>query len=473
MLEEISDNDVTPHMHQHATAAQLYARLDRLPMTWAQGRILLQGGISTTLDGLDNGIVSFILPVVATAFAMTGTQQGLFGSAALVGALLGDLALGVLGNRMGRRNLLIWSLVVYSGAILVGALAPSWQFLLATRFLAGIGIGISVNVVVPYLAEFAPPAKRSHYVGSLAGFFGLGFVLAAILGLIIPTFDGAWRFVQVLVGLPVLLAFWWRRALPESPRYLLMHGRVDEAEAVVEGLERRVVARTKAPLPPVPEASQTVAAARPFREKLGAQLVLIWGRALRRRTFVLWVITITLSFAYYGFLTFLPTLLMQRGMSITESFSYSLLVEIAQVVGYYPAAVLAEKLDRKWSLAIFMVLSVASAGWLAVAPSSGQVLIASILLGFFLNGAYAPLYAYSAEIYPTESRAAGTAMSDAASRIGAALSPAIIGATYASIKFGGVFAMISVVLFLGVIVIVTMGMSTKGRSLEELGALDA
>lgn len=199
MLDSVTEKD------RSDAAAQLYARLNRLPMTRVQGRILMQGGISTVLDGLDNGIVSFILPVAATAFAMTGTEQGLFASAALYGALLGDLCLGVLGNHIGRRALLIWSLVLYSVATMTGALSPSWQFLVATRFIAGIGIGVSVNVVIPYLAEFAPPKQRAHYVGSLAGFFGFGFVLAALFGLIIPTSGGDWRLVLVLVGIPVLI----------------------------------------------------------------------------------------------------------------------------------------------------------------------------------------------------------------------------------------------------------------------------
>lgn len=249
-----------------ARAARLTARIDRLPMTWVQGRILTQGGLSTTLDGLDLGIMSFLLPLITTAFALTGSEQGMIASATLAGALVGDLSLALLGNRVGRKPLLLWSLVLYSGCTLLSAAAPDYGFLLALRFLAGVGVGINVNIVIPYLAEFAPRAKRATYVGSLAGFFGLGYVLAALVGtFVVARVDHGWRWGLVLVGLPVILALWWRRNLPESPRYLLLKGRDDEAEAVVTRLEKSVLARTGTPSPP-PSRRE-----RPHATKISAQ----------------------------------------------------------------------------------------------------------------------------------------------------------------------------------------------------------
>ncbi|MFF0464779.1 MFS transporter [Streptomyces mexicanus] len=212
------------------------------------------------LDCLDLGIMSFLLPLITTAFALSGSQQGLVASATLAGAFVGDLSLALAGNRVGRKPLLLWSLVLYSGCTLLSALAPDYTLLLVLRFLAGVGVGVNANIVIPYLAEFAPKKARATYVGSLAGFFGLGYVLAALIGtFVVARVDHGRRWGLVLVGLPVVLALWWRRSLPESPRYLLLKGRDAEAEAVVAALEDEVRRRTGRPLPapePVPVAAR-------------------------------------------------------------------------------------------------------------------------------------------------------------------------------------------------------------------------
>ncbi|MEV6794424.1 MFS transporter [Streptomyces sp. NPDC051320] len=447
-------------------AVKVTARLDRLPMTRVQGRILAQGGVSTTLDGLDLGIMSFLLPLLTTAFALTGGEQGLVASATLAGAFVGDLLLALLGNRCGRRPLLLWSLVLYSGCTLLSAAAPGYSVLLVLRFLAGIGVGINVNVVIPYLAEFAPARLRSTYVGALAGFFGLGYVLAALIGtFVVARVEDGWRWGLVLVGLPVVLALWWRRSLPESPRYLLLKGRTDEAEHVVAALESAVRRAGRAPLPepeelPVLEPETELGA--------GKQFLALWQGAFARQTVVTWGMFFVASFAYYGFLTFLPSMLMDRGMSITDSFSYTLLVEVAQVAGYYPAAWLADRTDRKWSIVTCLGASAVCAFLLSQADSNGMVLGLSIALGFFLNGLYAPLYTYLPEVYPTGLRSMAAATSDAFSRVGGIVAPLIIGTTYTSLHFAGVFTLICAVLAAGCVMTLALATATSGRSLESI-----
>ncbi|WP_078872749.1 MFS transporter [Streptomyces sp. NRRL S-1868] len=449
-----------------ARAARLTARIDRLPMTWVQGRILTQGGLSTTLDGLDLGIMSFLLPLITTAFALSGSEQGMIASATLAGALVGDLSLALLGNRVGRKPLLLWSLVLYSGCTLLSAAAPDYGLLLVLRFLAGVGVGVNVNIVIPYLAEFAPRAKRAAYVGSLAGFFGLGYVLAALVGtFVVARFDHGWRWELVVVGLPVILALWWRRRLPESPRYLLLKGRDDEAEAVVTVLEDAVRARTGAPLP-APEPPE--AAGRDEDLGAAAQFAGLWRGPCLRQTVVVWSMFFVASFAYYGFLTFLPSMLLDRGMSITDSFGYALMVEIAQVLGYYPAARLADRTDRKWSIVSCLAASTLCAYLVSQAQTDLSVLVLSLLLGFFLNGLYAPLYTYLPEVYPTQLRSMAAATSDAFSRIGGIVAPLLIGTMYTSLRFTGVFSLICLVLAAGCVLTLTLSTRTKGRSLETL-----
>lgn len=332
-----------------------------------------------------------------------------------------------------------------------------------------MAIGINVNIIIPYLAEFAPVKQRGHFVGSLAGFFGMGFVLAALIGyFVIQTMDEGWRVAQVIVGLPIILAVIWRRNLPESPRYLVSKGRVDEARAIVADLEAKVRKATGKDLPPVETNVRYEPGKQLSMRSVRQQFVALWRPYMLRQTILIWVLWFCFSFAYYGFLTFLPTLLVDKGLTISESFGYSIAIEVAQVIGYFPAALLSEKLDRKWSIVVFLAAGALSAIGLSAATTNIQMLIFGILLAFFLNGAYAPLYTYTPEVYPTPIRATGVGASAVFSRAGAALAPIIMGSTYASLKFSGVFGMLCVVIAVAALAVVTMGISTRQRSLEEI-----
>ncbi|HEY3684563.1 MAG TPA: MFS transporter [Streptosporangiaceae bacterium] len=462
-----------PNIRDDGATASAYAdvaaRLDRLPFSSVQRGILAKGGLTTTFDGLDNGIVSFLLPIVTGVFALTGFEQGLLGSSSLLGAFVGAIAVSFLGDRMGRRNLLIYSMAFYSAAMILGAISPNGGFLIFTRVAAGIAIGINVNIIIPYLAEFSPVKQRGHFVGSLAGFFGFGFVIAALIGFfVIERFDGGWRWAQVIVGLPIILAVIWRRNLPESPRYLVSKGRVDEARAIVDKLEEKVRTATGKELPPIDPDVRYSPDKQMSLRTVWQQFLALWRPNMLRQTILIWVLWFCFSFAYYGFLTFLPTLLVDKGLTISESFGYSIAIEVAQVIGYFPAAWLSERLDRKWSIVIFLAISALSAVGLAMATTDVQMLVFGILLAFFLNGAYAPLYTYTPEVYPTPIRATGVGASAVFSRAGAALAPIIMGSTYATLKFSGVFGMLCVVIAVAVVVVVTMGVSTRQRSLEEI-----
>jgi putative MFS transporter len=449
--------------------ADVAARLDRLPFSSVQRGILAKGGLTTTFDGLDNGIVSFLLPIVTGVFALTGFEQGLLGSSSLIGAFIGAIAVSFLGDRMGRRNLLLYSMAFYSATMILGAISPDGAFLIATRVAAGIAIGINVNIIIPYLAEFSPVKQRGHFVGSLAGFFGFGFVIAALIGFfVIEKLDGGWRWAQVIVGLPIILAVIWRRNLPESPRYLVSKGRVDEARVIVDELEEKVRKATGKELPPIdPDVRYTPDKQMSMRS-VWQQFLALWRPNMLRQTILIWILWFCFSFAYYGFLTFLPTLLVDKGLTISQSFGYSIAIEVAQVIGYFPAAWLSERLDRKWSIVIFLAVSALSAVGLAMATTDIQMLIFGMLLAFFLNGAYAPLYTYTPEVYPTPIRATGVGASAVFGRAGAALAPIIMGSAYATLKFSGVFGMLCVVIAVAVVVVVTMGVSTRQRSLEEI-----
>jgi MFS transporter, putative metabolite:H+ symporter len=451
----------------------LLDRLDRIPLSRPHYTLLLMGGLGYTFDGMDAAIVAFLLPSVKTEWGLSAAQLGVIGSATPFGFLFGAVIAGVLGDRIGRRSVMLYALIFYCIFTLGAAAAPSYAVFVGARVLAGLGTGAESAIIAPFLAEFVPPARRGWFLGTLAGFFSFGFVGAALIGrFVIPLSDAGWRWAQVITAVPVLMVLWWRRSLPESPRYLLLRGRTAEAEQVVVDFERRAEASLGTALPPVPTsaaAPEPIGAAVPSsRASLPAAITFMWSRAMARRTAVVWVLWFVITFSYYGFFSWIPTLLINRGLTVTTSFSFSIIIYLAQVPGYFSAAWCNEKLDRRRTIAIYLVGSAISAFLLSQSDTSFTIVASGALLSFFLNGVYAGLYAYTPEVFPTWVRSTATGMSSAFGRIGSITAPAIIGFFAAALGFAGVFTMTTAVLLAGVAVVLVFGLATAGQSLEEL-----
>ena len=287
--------------------------------------------------------------------------MGLVGSATPFGFFFGAILSGWLGDRFGRKKVMMWALAVYAVMTLGAAAAPNFGFFLVFRVLAGLGTGAESVIIAPFISEFIPPKRRGLFIGSLAGFFSFGFVGAAVIGrFIVPLGDNGWRWAQVMTALPILLLLWWRRSLPESPRFLLSHGRVDEAETVVAGLEERVRKATGRELPPVAAEQFTISEHR-AKVTVWHALRAMWSGPMRRKTAVIWVIWFVITFCYYGFFSWIPTLLIGRGISVTTSFEYSIIIYLAQIPGYFSAAYLNDKIERKYTIAIYLTGAALSA----------------------------------------------------------------------------------------------------------------
>ncbi|MFI6789626.1 MFS transporter [Nonomuraea sp. NPDC050383] len=447
----------------------LLTRLDRLPLSRPHYLLLLIGGLGYTFDGMDSAVVAFLLPSAQQEWGLDNGHLGLIGSATPFGFLFGATVAGLLGDRIGRKKVMMYALAFYAVFSVIAAASPSYEVFLGARVLAGAGAGAESAIIAPFLSEFVPAKRRGWFIGALAGFFSFGFVMAALIGrFVVPTMDSGWRIAQVLTAVPILMLLWWRRSLPESPRFLLQQGRHDEAETVVADLERRVERATGRPLPPVPEDDGTPPVSETPKVNLISALRFLWSPAMARRTAVIWLIWFVITFSYYGFFSWIPTLLVQRGITVTKSFEFSIIIYLAQIPGYFSAAWLSERLDRKNTIAIYLAGSAVSAFWLSQMDSPATITLAGAVLSFFLNGTYAGVYSYTPEVFPTWIRATGTGLSSAFGRVGSILAPTIIGLSAASLGFAGVFGLTTAVLVVGVVCVVVFGLATAGRSLEDL-----
>ncbi|HKR47396.1 MAG TPA: MFS transporter [Paraburkholderia sp.] len=446
------------------------ARIERMPYSSFHRRLLWLGGLGYVFDAMDAAVLAFMLPVLRTQWHLSSVQTGVLGSGTFIGYFFGAALAGILGDVIGRRTVMVWALIIYCIASLISAGAQDWPFFMAMRIVAGVGTGAESAIVAPFLSEFVARKYRGTFTGSLAAFFSFGFVAAAVLGyLVIPLAPDAWRVVSVITALPVVMLLWWRRALPESPRWLDTRGRTAEAEAIVDKMEAEVRANglQLEPLQPhEPAAPPTAGRGTPL-----GNLKALWSRELASITAMAWLMWLSITFSYYAFFTWIPGLLVQSGMTITRSFSYSLVMYLAQIPGYFSGAWLNEKIGRQATIASYMALGGLSALGLALTHGNAEILTAGFLLSFFMNGTYAGVYAFTPEVFPTEVRATGMGVASAIGRLGAIAAPILVGYLYPRLGFGGVFGATTLVLIIGALAVLIMGVPTRGRSLEEIAAM--
>jgi len=454
---------------QGVTLSFVSSRTESWPYARYHRRLFLIGGLGYAFDAMDTAVLAFILPVLRSLWSLSSAQTGVLGSVAYIGFFFGALGAGLLGDVFGRRRVMMYALAIYAAASLASAWSTSWSMFLVLRIIAGIGTGAESAIIAPYLAEFVAKRYRGTFVGALTGFFSFGFVAAAALGyFVVRSSAEGWRVVLIITALPVGMLLWWRRSLDESPRWLESRGRHAEARAIIAKIESTFDQRT-------PSSDTAAGAAAASGKDLGRPSLKVllqglWHGRQARVTTMAWLMWLSLTFSYYLFFTWIPGLLMHKGMGITQSFGYSFIIYLAQIPGYFSAALLNEKIGRKGTIVLYMTMGTAFALAMAFAHDHQAILLAGACLSFAMNGAYAGVYAYTAEIFPTAIRAIGAGSSSAVGRIGAISAPLLVGLLYPVLGFGGVFAMTTVVLAAGVCAVILLGPQTTGLSLEAISA---
>ncbi|GAB3210871.1 MFS transporter [Marinactinospora thermotolerans] len=451
---------------------ELLARLDRLPLSRPHRRLMLQGGMGYMFESYDGVLLGYAASAVVALWALDSATSGWVLASVFVGFLIGALIAGALADRIGRRRVLMYALLVYVVFTLLAATASGPGELILWRILSGIGIGAEATVIVPYVSELLPSRERGRGIGRTMMFLGVGHVLAGLTAVTVisPAPETGWRIACLFGAAPVLLLLWWRRSMVESPRFLIAQGRLDEAREIVEEFEREAE-RAGAVVEPVAAAGVTArdsGAATVERTSALRRLAALWGPGMARRSTVVCLLWFAFQAAQYGYGTWLPTLLVLQGFAISTSFAFTLAGAVAEIPGYYLAAVISERIDRKWTIVLFLLGGVGCAAGLVVADSVVTVFCCTVGLSFFMNGTASPLYAYTSEIYPTSLRITGMGVASATARVGSILAPVTIGYLYADLGFGGVFTMLCGLLLGGALILAAFGLRTAGRSLEEM-----
>ena len=395
-------------------------RLDRLPVTSKHKRLLVGSGIGWALDAMDIGLVSFIIAALAVHWELDASTTSWIASVGFIGMAVGASLAGLLADKIGRRQVFAATLLIYGVATGASALATSVGMLMVFRFIVGLGLGGELPVASTLVSEFSPRRVRGRMVVILEAFWAVGWILAAIIGtFVVAQGENGWRWGLAFGALPAFYAIYVRTGLPESVRFLESKGRHEEAEEIVRAFEAEA------------DQSELDTAAAPEEHPIRGG---IWGPDLWRRTAAFWVVWFCVSLAYYGAFTWIPSLLVGQGFTLVRSFSFTLIITLAQLPGYAAAAWLIEVWGRRITLSVFLAGSALSAVLYGLATAEWHIIAAGCLLSFFNLGAWGALYAIGPELYPTAIRATGTGAGAAFGRIGSILAPLVVPPALA---FGG------------------------------------
>lgn len=390
-------------------------------------RLLSIAGMGWMFDAMDVGMLSFIIAALKVEWELTPDQMGWIGSINSIGMAAGALVFGLMADRVGRKNVFIITLLLFSIGSGASAFTTTLAAFLVLRFFIGAGLGGELPVASTLVSESVSADKRGRIVVLLESFWAGGWLVAAVISyFIIPRFG--WQVALLISAVPAIYALYLRMGLPDSPRFTAVKN----------------------------------------KEKISAfgSIKKLWSKEYARPTAMLWIVWFCVVFSYYGMFLWLPSVMVMKGFSLIKSFEYVLIMTLAQLPGYFTAAWFIEKFGRKFVLVVYLIGTAASAYLFGAAESTAMLMTAGILLSFFNLGAWGGLYAYTPEQYPTIIRGTGTGMAASFGRIGGVLGPLLVGyLVTGKVSISAIFMIFCISVLIGAFAVFFLGKETKNKEL--------
>ena len=436
--------------------ASAAARLDRLPIVSAHRRILWLMSFIFFFELGDLNTFAFAAPAVLKSWHLSIPTLSHIVAATFVGMFIGATTGGWLSDRLGRKRALIATTLWYSGFSLLNAFALGPTGLFVTRLLTGVGLSAMTVVGITYISEMFPARLRGTYQGWImtVGLCGIP-ATAYVARFFIPLAPWGWRLVFVWGALGMLFPLLAGR-LEESPLWFENQGRFVEADAVLDRLEATAHAESGA-LPPVRDSVRAPSRGGRFSElRSGANLP---------RTLLLVFAWICQTLGFYGFTAWVPTLLVAHGFSLVQSLGWSSAMSLGAVPGALIAALISDRWNRKYWIAIVALLIAACGLTYGLSFRTGMIVVFGFLVTMLIQ-TFAPLlYAYTAECFPTGIRNSGTGLTYGIGRLANAFGPLLVAFLYVHFGYASVFVYIATTWILVALAIGGFGPLTRGKIL--------
>jgi putative MFS transporter len=430
-------------------------------MTSWQRRLAVLIGVGSFFNFMEVALGSLLVPLIGEQWSMTTFEQSALLAATFIGEAIGSLLLAPLADRFGRSRMFQVNLVLYAIFSVAAAFAPGVAALIALRICLGVGLGGELTLVDSYLTETMPARGRGRV---LAYSYTLGLFAAPLTGLatvLLPATIGGvdgWRVIMVSAAVGAVVLWKLRRRLPESPRWLIAHGRIDEAA--------KIVAALPPVLPPVRE--PLAVAGREHPPVVEPALPGPPRASLARRRTLVYAMNVIGPIGFYGFATIAPLVLVDKGYSVVDSLGYSALSAIGYPVGSVVSALLAERMERRTLLAVSTFAVAAFGLAFGLAGSPGMIVASGFLTGLASVVQSNLSHIYSAELFPTAVRAREIGRPYSLSRvIGAALPFAALPALHA-FGAGALYSVCAALVALLGVTVLVLGPRTNRKSLERI-----
>ena len=446
---------------------QLEAAFNKIGVTGAHKQILALVLIGCLFDSFEQNTIGVAGPLLRQHWGLTGADIGLLNTITFASAAIGRLLSGILGDRYGRRVMLTSNLLLFTIGSAGCALAPGFATLCIARAIVGFGVGGEISTAVTMLSEFCSAKFRGTAAGLVnVGAGGFGNFLAPAFGLMIFTIfpgENSWRWLFAVLAIPALLTVFYRRYVPETPRFLASRGRYDEANKVLSTLASGSLRPRNLVVQPYLGAELAAAA----DAAKGSWTELFKAPYLARIIPV--SISILMSYgAQLSVLTLMPVIFVSMGYSLQGSLLYAMIIQSGSVVGAIAASTFGYYLPRKLVLTVGAGLACIAAISIAyLGANITMVLLLGAVFQFFVLLLNTSIWIYTPELFPTRIRAFGVAFVLATGSAAGSFVPTISGMLFDKYGMVGVFAL-AAAMYAVFVVCIQMGPETYGRSMEDL-----
>ena len=436
---------------QGINGMSLVQHLEKAKLSSLHYKLLVVASLAYLFTAMNTVLIAPALDLIAEEFDLDPFRTGLLISAFYIGMLVGAITCGYLSDKIGRRAVMVLTLVIHSLFTALFSFSPNFNVAFIVRLIAGYGAGGLLPLPGVYIAEYSPAKYRGRFLGIVETSWVFGALLASGLGLyLIPNFGWRSLFLSGLIPLiiaPVIAVS------PESIRYLEKKGDVGTALKILE----------KFKVKPAPEEVKV----EKREEKISISE--LFSKEYLSRTIVLWTLWFVLVYTYHGIFIWLKKFFINTGLIPREqALLFYFIVTTVQIPGYLTATLLLDKIGRKPVLIIFLTLSGLGCLGFSAAKDFSSVLITSSVISFFNLGAWAGLYAYTPELYPTRIRGTGSGSAASCGRFGGILQGPITGIVVSSAGLFGTFIKFSILHWIAALVVLLLGIETKGRVLEDI-----
>ncbi|MBT2522450.1 aromatic acid/H+ symport family MFS transporter [Arthrobacter sp. ISL-28] len=417
------------------------------PPAWKGHSVLLLCFITIVFDGYDLVIYGSTVPSILKyqEWGLTTAQAGAIGSLALVGMLLGTMSVGMLTDRLGRRRIMLASIMMFSICMLLTAFAPSAEIFGALRFLTGLGLGGVVPTCIALTVEYARKERRQIANALMFSGYSVGGVGASLLAInLLQHVEFRWLYAIGALPMVTLLPVAWK-LLPESVAYLARTGRTAEAEATAD--------RFGLIYPDIVSTEDTGSATAAGNSSL---------KTIFTRKFLLSTILFALAnfcglLLVYGLNTWLPQIMRQAGFNLGDSLTFLLVLNAGAIVGSISASMVADRIGIKRVVTASFLLAFVAILMLTLQLPLAMLLVIVAFAGLGSVGTQILVGGYCATHYPQSLSATALSWSLGVGRIGAICGP-IIGGAVASLAFGWQmnFYMFAIFAVVGSVVVFTV-----------------